>query len=62
MFCQTDPMPYPKIVQSISQQMRGRAILKAGFNHDDESVCQRAEETQENLLRKGYLSFLDLDA
>ena len=39
-----------------------RAILKAGFDHDDESVRKTAEDTRENLLRRGYLSFLDLDA
>ena len=39
-----------------------RAILKAGFDHDDESVRKTAKDTQENLLRRGYLSFLDLDA
>ena len=38
-----------------------RAILKAGFDHDDESVRNTAKNTQENLLRRGYLSFLDLD-
>ncbi len=38
-----------------------RAILKAGFDHDDESVRNVAEDTRENLLRRGYLSFLDLD-
>ena len=38
-----------------------RAILKAGFDHDDESVRKTAEDTRENLLRRGYLSFLDLD-
>ena len=37
-----------------------RAILKAGFDHDDESVRKAAEDTQENLLSRGYLSFLDL--
>ena len=39
-----------------------RAILKAGFDHDDESVHKTAKDTQENLLSRGYLSFLDLDA
>ena len=41
---------------------KARAILKAGFDHDDESVRKNAEDTRENLLRRGYLSFLDLDA
>ena len=38
-----------------------RTILKAGFHHDNESVRNAAEDAQENLLRRGYLSFLDLD-
>ena len=38
-----------------------RAILKAGFYHDDESVRKTAEDTRENLLRRGHLSFLDLE-
>ena len=60
---------FAKLIRSIPQDRsihlstdEGRAILKAGFNHDDKSVCQRAEETREDLLRRGYLSFLDLDA
>ena len=60
---------FAKLIHVIPQERsiyfstdEGRAILKAGFNHDDESVCQRAEETREDLLRRGYLSFLDLDA
>ena len=60
---------FAKLIRSIPQDRsihlstdEGRAILKAGFNHDDKSVCERAEETQEDLLRRGYLSFLDLDA
>ena len=35
------------------------AILKAGFDHDDESVRKTAEGTLENLLSRGYLGFLD---
>ena len=60
---------FAKLIHAIPQERsihlstdEGRAILKAGFNHNDESVCQRAEETREDLLRRGYLSFLDLDA
>ena len=60
---------FAKLIHAIPQDRsihlstdEGRAILKAGFNHDDKSVCQRAEETREDLLRRGYLSFLDLDA
>ena len=34
-----------------------RAILKAGFDHDDESVRKTAKDTRENLLSRGYLSF-----
>ena len=36
-----------------------RAILKVGFDHDDESVRKTAEDTLENLLSRGYLGFLD---
>ena len=60
---------FAKLIRSIPQDRsihlstdEARAILKAGFDHDDKSVCERAEETREDLLRKGYLSFLDLDA
>ena len=59
---------FAKLIHAIPQDRsiylstdEGRAILKAGFNHDDESVRKTAKETQENLLRRGYLSFLDLD-
>ncbi|MYC70901.1 MAG: hypothetical protein F4X17_09380 [Gemmatimonadetes bacterium] len=38
-----------------------RAILKAGFDHDNESVRNAAEDTQEKLLRMGHLSLLDSD-
>ena len=40
---------------------KARAILKAGFDHEDESVRKTAEDARENLLRRGYLSFLDLE-
>ena len=56
---------FAKLIHAIPQDRlihlstdEGRAILKAGFNHDDKSVCQRAEETQEDLLRRGYLNFM----
>ena len=39
-----------------------RAILKAGFDHYDESVRKTARDTRENLLHRDYLSFRDLDA
>lgn len=38
-----------------------KAILKAGRNHDDETIRQTAERTRETLLRRGQLGYLDLD-
>lgn len=53
-------MPEDSSIYVSTDEARG--ILKAGFDHDDESVRKIAEDTRENLLRRGYLSFLDLDA
>ena len=60
---------FAKLIRSIPQDRSihlstddGRAILKAGSDHDDESARKTAKDTQEDLLRRGYLSFLDLDA
>ena len=36
-----------------------KAILKAGRDHDDESVRKNAEHARENLLRRGYFSVMD---
>ena len=36
-----------------------RAILKAGLDHDDETVCENARQARENLLRRGFFSVLD---
>ena len=59
---------FAKLIHSIPEDRsiyvstdEARAILKAGFDHDDESVRKAAEDTRENLLRRGYLSFLDLE-
>ena len=38
-----------------------KAILKAGLEHDDEKVRENARQARENLLRRGFLSVLDLD-
>ena len=38
-----------------------KAILKAGRNHEDETVRRTAERTRETLLQRGQLGFLDLD-
>ena len=38
-----------------------KAILKAGFSHEDENVCKTAERIREALLRGGQLGFFDLD-
>lgn len=38
-----------------------KAILKAGFNHEDENVRKTAENTREDLLRGGQLGLLELD-
>ena len=60
---------FAKLIRSIPEDRsiyvstdEARAILKAGFDHDDASVRKNAEDTQENLLRRGHLSLLDLDA
>ena len=36
-----------------------KAILKAGLDHDDESVRKNARHAQENLLKRGYFSVMD---
>ena len=38
-----------------------KAILKAGLDHGDEKVRDIARQTQDNLLRRGYLSVKDLE-
>ena len=38
-----------------------RAILKAGLDSANESVCQQAAQARENLLREGRFDLLDLD-
>ncbi len=38
-----------------------KAILKAGLDHEDKDVREKARETQDNLLRRGYFSVKDLD-
>ncbi len=39
-----------------------KAILKAGFDHeDDKDVRENARQARENLLSRGFLSVLDLD-
>ena len=59
---------FAKLIRSIPEDRsiyvstdEARAILKAGFDHDDASVRENAEDTQENLLRRGHLSLLDSD-
>ena len=56
-----------KMVDAINQGERiyidadkAKPILKAGLNSKDESICENAERAQENLLRAGYSSFLDI--
>lgn len=36
-----------------------KAILDAGLDHDDETVRKKADETRENMLKRGFLSVLD---
>ena len=43
------------------QSDQAKAILKAGLNSNDESVCHNAERARENLLRGGRFDFLELD-
>ena len=38
-----------------------KAILRAGFNCDDESVRENVRQARENLLHNGQFSFLDLN-
>ena len=56
-----------KMVDAINQGKRiyidadkAKPILKAGLDSEDESVYKNAERAQENLLRAGYSSFLDI--
>ena len=51
----------PKDSSILVSTDEARAILKAGFDHADKSVRNVAEDTQENLLRRGHLSLLDSD-
>lgn len=39
---------------------QAKAILRAGFKHEDGSVRENARRARENLLRNGQFSFLDL--
>ena len=59
---------FAKLVDSMPQRdvtylqtEDAKAILKAGLDHEDEIVRKKAMEARENLLRKGYISFIDLD-
>lgn len=40
---------------------QAKAILRAGFKHDDGSMRENARRARENLLRNGQFSFLDLN-
>ena len=41
------------------QTDHAKAILKAGLENDDESVCKNAERARDNLLRRTHLSVID---
>ena len=45
---------------TIYQTDDAKAILEAGFEHDDENVCENARRACDNLLRSGHSEFLDL--
>ena len=53
----TDAMPRSGVFHIPTDD--AKTILKAGFEHDDESVRKNAEHAQENLLKRGYFSIMD---
>ncbi len=53
----TDAMPRSGVVYIRTDD--AKAILKAGLDHDDESVRENARHARENLLRRGYFSVMD---
>ena len=53
----TDSMPKSGVTYIRTD--RAKAILKAGLEHDDESVRETARRAQENLLSRGYFSIMD---
>ena len=55
----TDSMPKSAVVYLLTND--AKAILKAGLDHGDEIVREKAREARENLLSRGFLSVLDLD-
>ena len=40
---------------------KAKAIIQAGLASDDSTVCQNAEQAQENLLREGRFDLMELD-
>ncbi len=59
---------FAKLIQSMPKESLiyipfddAKAILKAGFNHENGNVRRATERTREDLLRRGQLGFLDLD-
>ena len=57
---------FTKLIRSIPKDRsihvstdEARAILKAGFDHDDESVRKTAKDTRDNLLGRGYWDYLN---
>lgn len=59
---------FAKLVDSISSsgvvQIHtddAKAILKAGLEHENEKVREKAKEARENMLHRGYLTVMDLD-
>ena len=53
----TDVAPRSSVVYIANDD--ARAILKAGFDHENESVRKDAERARENLLRNGLFGILD---
>ena len=49
----------PKSDRSYIPTDDAKAILKAGLDHDDETVRENARQARENLLRRGFFSVLD---
>ena len=49
----------PKSGRSYIPTDDAKAILKAGLDHDDETVRENARQARENLLRRGFFSVLD---
>ena len=59
---------FAKLIQSMPKEGLiyipsddAKAILKSGFNHEDENVRRTVERVREDLLQGGQLEFLDLD-